>query len=263
MNDRGAGEGAKGGRGGAGGFPTTRRSAVLGARSADARERERSLETLTAAYWRPVHGYVRGRWRRSDEDAQDLTQSFFLRAIEKGTFSDYDPAKGRFRTFLRACLDAHLANEHDASRARKRGGGIEHVPLIHEPAPEGGEAARGGIPAEALASADSLDRAFEVEWIRGLFELAVDRLRAECEERGRPAAFRAFERYDLEDAGEGALTYETLAAELGVTVTTVTNHLALARRELRRIVLETLREITASEEEFRLEARLVLGLDPE
>jgi len=77
----------------------------------------------------------------------------------------------------------------------------------------------------------------------------------------RPAAFRAFERYDLEDAGEGALTYEALAAELGITLTTVTNHLALARRELRRVVLETLREITASEEEFRLEARLVLGVD--
>ena len=62
-------------------------------------------------------------------DAQDLTQGFFLRAFEKDFFAAYDPAKGRFRTFLRACLDRHLANEHDAARALKRGGGADHVPL--------------------------------------------------------------------------------------------------------------------------------------
>jgi len=262
--DIGGGAGGGGGAGaGGGGFPSTRRSAVLGARSEDAAERERSLETLSAAYWKPVLRYVRARWGKSHEDAQDLTQGFFLRALEKDFFAGYDPAKGRFRTFLRTCLDAYLANAHDAASARKRGGGIAHVPLI---APGGGDdpdARGGGIPEDALASSESQERWFEVEWIRGLLELAVERLRAECEEKGRATAFRAFERYDLEDAGEGRLSYETLAAELGVPVTTVTNHLALARRELRRIVLETLREITASEEEFRLEARLVLGRDPD
>jgi RNA polymerase sigma-70 factor (ECF subfamily) len=220
---------------------------------------------LSAAYWKPVHAYVRARWGKSDEDAKDLTQGFFLRALQKDLFSGYDPAKGRFRTFLRACLDGYLANEHEAARAQKRGGGAVHVPI--EPGGDGGDGARGGIaagsiPAESLGSSESLDRAFETEWVRGLFELAIARLRRECEAKARQSAFRAFERYDLEDAGEGRVTYESLASELGIPVTTVTNHLALARRELRRILLETLREITASEEEFRLEARTVLGKDP-
>lgn len=249
-----------GGGGGGARFPSTRRSAVLGAGSADAAQRARSLETLSTAYWKPVYRYIRARWGKSSEDAKDLTQGFFLRAVEKDSFAGYDPAKGRFRTFLRACLDAYLANAHDASRALKRGGGIAHVPL-----PAGDhhdtDARDGRIP--ELATAESQEREFEIEWVRGLFELAVDRLRAECEAKGRAPAFRAFERYDLEDAGEGGISYESLAAEMGVGVTTVTNHLALARRELRRIVLETLREITASEEEFRLEARLVLGRDPD
>jgi RNA polymerase sigma factor (sigma-70 family) len=258
-DDRDHGDGG----GGGGGFPSTRRSAVLWARSADASERERSLEALSAAYWKPVHRYVRARWGKSREDAQDLTQGFFLRAVEKEFFAAYDPAKGRFRTFLRACLDGYLANEHDAAHARKRGGGIPHVPLIAAGGGDDPDAPGGGIPEDALASPESQERYFEAEWVRGLFELAVERLRAECEEKGRGTAFRAFERYDLEDAGEGRLSYESLAAELGVSVTAVTNHLALARRELRRIVLETLREITASEEEFRLEARLVLGRDPD
>ena len=250
------------GGGGGARFPSTRRSAVAGARSADAGERARSLETLSAAYWKPVHRYVRARWNTSSEDAKDLTQGFFLRAVEKGVFAGYDPAKGRFRTFLRACLDAYVANERDASRALKRGGGIAHVPLDAGDGDDA-DARAGAIDAPALASMDSQERYFETEWVRGLFELAVDRLRAECAEKGRTPAFRAFERYDLEDAGEGGISYESLACELGLSVTTVTNHLALARRELRRIVLETLREITASEEEFRLEARLVLGREPE
>jgi DNA-directed RNA polymerase specialized sigma24 family protein len=106
-------------------FPVTRRSAVIAAGSSDRAERQRALEILVAAYWKPVYKYIRIKWKKSDEDAQDLTQGFFAKAIEKDFFQGYDPAKARFRTFLRTCLDAFAANEDTAARRIKRGGNEE------------------------------------------------------------------------------------------------------------------------------------------
>ncbi len=89
--------------------------------------------------------------------------------------------------------------------------------------------------------------------------LAVSGLEMECRTQGRETTFLLFERYDLEEAPPEGRTYRELADEFGLKVTDVTNHLAWARREFRRILLRTLQEITASDEEFRLEARLLLG----
>src|SRR5262249_33380925 len=104
--------------------------------------------------------------------------------------------------------------------------------------------------------------AFDAEWTRSLLDMAITALRAECVERGKQVHFRLFERYDLHAGEDGRPTYAALAQEFGLKVTDVTNHLAYARRELRRLLLETLREVTASDEEFRREARLLLGADP-
>jgi hypothetical protein len=89
----------------------------------------------------------------------------------------------------------------------------------------------------------------------------VARLRERCAETGRTAPFAVFERYDL-DREEGAPTYAELGRELGLPVTQVTNHLSAMRREFRRHLLETLRELCASDDEFLQEARLVLGREP-
>jgi hypothetical protein len=86
-------------------------------------------------------------------------------------------------------------------------------------------------------------------------------LRARCIETGRTAPLAVFERYDLE-RDHDTPTYAELGRELGLPVTQVTNHLSAMRRELRRHVLESLRELCASEDEFRHEARLVLGHEP-
>ncbi|HKQ97920.1 MAG TPA: hypothetical protein VJV75_08600, partial [Candidatus Polarisedimenticolia bacterium] len=103
------------------------------------------------------------------------------------------------------------------------------------------------------------DEAFDAAWVRALFDRAVARLESECAAAGRPTDFHLFRRYDIDDAGRGEMTYEALAAETGLSASLVTNHLARVRREFRRILLETLREITGSDEEYRLEARLLLG----
>src|SRR5688500_15348568 len=104
-------------------FPATRRAVVRDRGSVDPERRAAAHAALARSYWRRVYVYIRLRWRRSAEDAQDLTQEFFTRAFEREYLSRYDPAKARFRTFVRTCLDGFLAN-HDKSAARlKRGGG--------------------------------------------------------------------------------------------------------------------------------------------
>lgn len=238
-----------------GGFPVTRWSAVIGVRSDDAVERERSIEKIAAAYWKPVYKYLRLRWNRSVEDSQDLTQEFFTRALEKGFFEGYDPDKGHFRTFLRVCLDRFVSNQDKAARRLKRGGGVRHLPLEFERAE--GEITQAPIPAP-----QDIEKTFDAEWVRGLFELAVTDLREDCAARGNPTRFELFAAYDLDEGDPGKTSYEELAGRFGLTISQVTNSLFAARRSFRKHLLDRLRELTVSDEEFRMEARFLLGRDP-
>jgi RNA polymerase sigma-70 factor (ECF subfamily) len=237
-------------------FPETHRSAVLAVRSADPEERSRALETVARAYWRPVHAYLRRKWRADEVLAEDLTQGFFALALEKEWLARFDPAKGRFRTFLLSCLDACVANELRAARRKKRGGDVAVLPLE-------GKDADGEASEIQVADPRDLEADFHREWTRSLFGLAVEELRTRCRGTGKEIAFTLFERYDLLGADDPERpSYARLAEETGVPVTQVTNHLHWARREFREAVLRTLRAITASEAEFRAEARSLLGVEP-
>ena len=108
-------------------FPTTRRSVILALSSADAAVRGRAFDTLVACYWKPLYKYARVAWRRTREDAEDLTQSFFVRALEKESLAAYDASKASFRTFLRLLFDRHTSNEWKAGQRIKRGGGEVHL----------------------------------------------------------------------------------------------------------------------------------------
>lgn len=242
-----------------GGFPPTRWSAILAARSADGPERARALEVLLVAYWKPVYKYIRLRWSKSPEDAQDLTQDFFSHLLEKDLLGSYDPARARLRTFLRSCVDHLVANQNRASDRQKRGGSAVHLTLDFTAADGELRHLDSGVPPE-------MDSFFEREWARSVFSEAVERLRAALASRGKSVYFQVFERYDLldalPDAPDSRPSYLDLAREFGISPADVTNYLAFARREFRRIVLDFLREMTSSEEEFRREARSLLGVDP-
>lgn len=237
---------------GAGRFPATRRSVILAARDVDPEVRRQALETLIASYWKPVYKYLRVQHRTEEEEARDLTQSFFLQALEKGTFDRYDPTRARFRTFLRLCLDGYAANERKAGRRLKRGGGVAPLSLDFEGAED--ELARSPV-----AFGLTPEEYFRREWVRSLFARAVERLQEAC--AARPRRFAVFEGYDLEEPSQRP-TYLQLGERLGLTDIQVTNELAAARRDLRRHLLAELREITGSEVEYRAEARDILGIDP-
>ena len=242
---------------GGGRFPPTRRSVIEAVHSIDAEERERALEALCTAYWKPVYKYVRWRWNRPADLAQDLTQGFFLEVMERELLEKFDPQKSRLRTYLRVCVDSFVSNEDKAGRRLKRGGSIPHVALDFAGAEE--ELGATVMDPALIPSPESLEEFFEKEWVRTLFALAVEDLRELCVARARERTFHLFEAYDLE--GNEKLSYEQLARDYGISVTDVTNALAWARREFRMIALERLRELCGSEEEFHREARSAFGWD--
>jgi RNA polymerase sigma factor (sigma-70 family) len=238
-------------------FPPTRRSVIEAVRSIDAAEREQALEALCAAYWKPVYKYIRLRWNRPADVAQDLTQGFFVELLERELLDKFDSKKSRLRTYLRVCVDSFVMNEDKAGRRLKRGGNVLHVALDFP----GAEEELGGAVMDpaAIPSPESLEEFFEREWVRSLFALAVEELRALCAKKERQRTFLLFEAYDLD--GNEKISYEHLAEEYGIPLTDVTNALAWARREFRRIALERLRELCGSEEEFQHEARAAFGWD--
>jgi RNA polymerase sigma factor (sigma-70 family) len=236
-------------------FPVTRLSAIIAASSADRDERTRAFDVLVSAYWMPVYKYVRVKWNKPTEDARDLTQGFFLEAMDKNFFGRYDASKARFRTFLRTCLDGFVANENKAASRIKRGGNATILSLDFDGAEE-------QLRIATPPAASAIEEYFEQEWGRSVFSLALESFKKQLLDAGKETHLRLFERYVLDDVeGEQKKSYKALAAEFNVSTTDVTNYLAFGRREFRRIVLETLRELTATDEEFRREARTLLGVN--
>jgi RNA polymerase sigma factor (sigma-70 family) len=236
-------------------FPVTRHSVIRAAGSADPEARRQAFSSIVEAYWRPVYKYARLKWHAAADEAEDLTQAFFARAFEKGFFTAYDPQKARFRTFLRTCLDGFVANERKAAQRLKRGGGVHVVPLDFK-------TAEGELRQHDVAVPADMEEFFDQEWARSIFTLAVERLKTHYTASRREKYFRVFERYDLQETATGErVTYAELAEELGVRATDVTNYLAAARRQFRAFVLERLRELTATDEEFSAEAKRLLGVD--
>jgi DNA-directed RNA polymerase specialized sigma24 family protein len=237
-------------------FPVTQISAIAATSSANPEERARGFEALIGAYWMPVYKYIRIKWNKQTEDARDLTQGFFAEAIEKNFFARFDPSKAKFRTFLRTCLDGFVSNENKAAGRIKRGGGATILSLDFDGAEE--QLKIGSPPA-----ANAVDDYFEKEWARSVFSLALESFRLHMAGSGKETHRKLFERYVLDADDEMPRPgYKALADEFNLSISDVTNYLALARREFRRIVLEKLRELTATDEEYRREARALLGADP-
>ncbi|MGE5358854.1 MAG: RNA polymerase sigma factor [Bacteroidales bacterium] len=214
-------------------FPSTRASlleAASGGLDADA------LDRIIGLYWKPVYRFIRLKFGKDNEDAKDLTQSFFTSALQRDFFARFDPAKASFRTYLRMAVERFAANEHAAATREKRGGAVQFEPL----------------EAQAVTG-ESPEAAFEREWRRQLFALALDDLRVACEQQGRQAQWRIFAAYDLTEGDRPS--YADLAVAHGIPETSVTNYLAWARRTLRTLVAERLRGVTAGEREMRQEMR--------
>jgi DNA-directed RNA polymerase specialized sigma24 family protein len=198
------------------GFPNTESELIHAA----GRE---ALSSIAVLYWKPAYKHIRIKWRRSNEEAKDLTQGFFAALLEQDILARFDPAQGRFRNYLRTCLDHFVLKEHAFATRLKRGGGL---PLALD-----FESAQRELSANPVESVEDL---FFRECRRQAFSIAIADLGARCRDSGKQLQYRLFEQYDLAESERPS--YAELASEHGIPVTAVTNHLAWCRRELRKLV---------------------------
>jgi RNA polymerase sigma factor (sigma-70 family) len=206
-------------------FTTTHWSVVLAAGQSSSPAAQAALEQLCRAYWYPLYAYVRRRGY-SPEDAQDLTQSFFERLLERDLLADLRPAGARFRSFLLRALKNHLASEWARAHTGKRGGAILSLDDL---SPE-------ARYAQEAANAESPDAAFERRWASTVLQQALDRLRQEHVAAGKEPLFDL-----LADGLTGAAPtqpYAELAVKLGTTEAAVKmaiHHLRKRYGELLRL----------------------------
>lgn len=224
-------------------FPETQLSVFVGLQGDDEVLRERSFERLLHAYYKPAYKHLRLKWRKSPEETDDLAQAFFLRVTERSTFSAFQPVRGRFRTFLRSCLDNFVLTAEESRQRLKRGSAFSVV------SSDALEAEHELLQSENETPEEVFDR----EFVRNLMQKSIARLSERMTALGKPVYFEVLKRYDLHD-GADEPTYAAVASELGIKPSDVTNYLHAARKELKLLVLDVLRDLTASEEEFLLEA---------
>ena len=235
-------------------FPETRLTVLDRIRSDEPEVRREAFGDLSVGYWRPIYTYLRLKWNQSADDAKDLTQGFLATAYEKRYFESFEPAKARFRTFLRTCVDRYVMNEQKAARRVKRGGEYQFVALDFE-------TAEGEIRTREPSDPVDTEAFFRQEYVRALFSRTVDQVRDILEAEGKGVYFAIFERYDLGPAE--SVSYADLAEEFGLTVSRVTNYLARVRREFRRLVLYNLKLTSGTDDDYRAEARELFGIEVE
>jgi RNA polymerase sigma factor (sigma-70 family) len=228
-------------------FVTTHWSVVLSARDQTSPQSGAALEKLCRAYWYPLYAHVRALGN-SPHDAEDLTQEFFRRLLEKRYLAVAQPERGRFRTFLLMALKRFLANEWDRARAQKRGGGAALAPLDPESAEQ-----RYQSEAEAMPA----DRLYERRWALALLEQTMTRLRAEFEQAGKGAEFERLKRFLA--VGSQETPYAAAAAELGVSEGTLRVTVHRLRKRFRELFREEIGHTVASAEDLEEEFRHLLA----
>jgi RNA polymerase sigma factor (sigma-70 family) len=242
-------------------FATTHWSLILSAASSengDQRARD-ALNELCRTYWRPVFSFV---WRHgySTEDAQDLTQDFFVKILEPGWLRHADPNRGRFRSLLLKSLQNFLVNAAERTHTLKRGGDVQFVSWDDWMAE---------APSQLSISAQALDslppeRLFDLRWAVTVVEHALRRLREECESKGKRRLFHALSSHLTAERDE--VSFAQLSAELGIAESAVIKQLHNLRQRYRSLlrdeVAHTVADPAQVEDEIRyLCAALAAGSD--
>ncbi|HEY9174251.1 MAG TPA: sigma factor [Verrucomicrobiae bacterium] len=229
-------------------FATTHWTVVLAAGRRATPQSDHALEELCRTYWFPLYAYVRRRGH-SKEDAEDLTQAFFARFLEKNYLEGLSAERGRFRAFLLASLKHFLANEWDKSQRQKRGGKAAHLALDWQTADTQFQVA-------ATAEA-SPDRAFDREWAVALLAKVIERLRVECEAEGRGGLFNELKVFLA--AGKGALSHAAAGQALGLDEGAVRVAVHRLRKRYRQLLRDEIAQTLADPAQVDEEMRALFG----
>jgi RNA polymerase sigma factor (sigma-70 family) len=217
-------------------------AAISSPRTADA------LEKLCRTYWYPLYAYIRRRGYEA-HDAQDLTQEFFARLLEKKYFQTAKPEKGRFRSFLLASLNHFLANEWDRSKTEKRGGRHKFISLDEF-------SAETRYRNESAAD-DTTEKLFERRWAITVLEKGLARLRDEWDVSGKLHIFDRIKCFLIQEPGPG--DYGAIATELGWTSGAVAVAVHRLRQRYRKWVRQEIAHTVASPDQVQDEIRHLLS----
>jgi RNA polymerase sigma-70 factor (ECF subfamily) len=229
-------------------FVTTHWSVVLAAGQADAAAGLSALEELCRTYWYPLYAYVRRRGHQP-EQAQDLTQEFFLRLIEKQSLRLADSTRGKFRSFLLTSLKHFLINEREKAHAAKRGGPQSFQPLAWEEA----ESRYLAEPSRDLTP----DQLFDKRWAVTIVERAQHRLR---EEFAAANKLPLFEQLQGHVWGDGAAGYTESAARLNTTEGALRIAAHRMKDRFRSLLREEVAHTAASADEVDAELRYLISV---
>lgn len=220
-------------------FATTHWSVVLAASSPESSRYQQALEILCRTYWFPLYAYLRRHGYDTDQ-AEEYTQAFFARLLEKQNLRLANPERGKFRSFLLATLKHFLADERDRTRAKKRGGGRKVLSIDLQEAEN----------QYALEPADKLspDKLFDKSWALTLLDWTMARLKAELATKNKQELFEHLKAHLT--AEKGSVPYRSVAAELGMTEGSVRVAVHRLRRRYRKLLRDEILQTVASKDQI-------------
>jgi RNA polymerase sigma-70 factor (ECF subfamily) len=231
-------------------FTTTRWSLILSAAHSDSGDQKAraALEELCRTYWRPVFSVVCRRGY-SMQDAQDLTQDFFVKILERHWLQHADPNRGRFRSLLLKSLENFLINVAEGTHTRKRGGDVQFISWDDWMAEAPSQLS---IAPHALESLPP-ERLFDLRWAVTVVEHALRRLREECEAKGRRRLFQTLSAYLTAERDE--VSYASLSTTLGIAETAVKKQLHNMRQRYRSLLRDEVAHTVADPADVEDEIR--------
>ncbi len=223
-------------------FATTNWSLVLSAGNRSREDSDRALEKLCRAYWPPLYAYARRRVRDIHE-AQDLTQAFFERLLEKEYLTDADPRRGRFRAFLITAFKRFLSKEDDKATAIKRGGGQRTFSVDFD-----AQDREWGVPQDSLTA----EQIYQRKWAITLLGRVMTRLQKEMERAGKAQQFHLLKSFI---GGAGSAPFASIANELGLKESAARMAASRMRGRYRELLREEIAQTLGPHEDIESEVR--------
>jgi len=226
-------------------FATTQAGLIARARSGA----PEALADLCRAYWRPLYVYFRARGWRS-EDAEELTQQLCASLVVSGALATYDPEQGRFRRWLRGAARHLMLNDLKRARALKHGGGWTRIDIDVGPAEQSFQM--------ELQSGLGADEMFDRCWAETVAARVLARVRADCEQDGKGAAYERFAAFVLGDEAEQETAGDRTASRKSPGALRVERHRLTKRMEprclryLREEIATTVASTDAIDDEIRV-----------